>query len=130
MAKNWDTETAKDCRFPELQPDACQKCRDQDYCAAQRQISIFDLLNEAEPEPVDPKDWRPIRSGSKIGLTSYMPLVYPGTEHDTSEDKIDYVTFGTVDGVKAAIGCRTWLSNGVEEYEPIQYKPLRRRDEL
>ena len=127
MAENWDTETAKDCRFPELQPDACQKCRDQDYCAAQRQISIFDILREKEQDPVDPKDWRPIRSGSKIGLTSYMPLVYPVTDHDTSESAIECVTFGRVDDMPAVIGCRIWISNGIEEYEPIQYKPMNRR---
>lgn len=49
------------------------------------QITIFDILQqqETEPEQVGPHDWRPIRSGVRIGLTKFMPLVYPVTDHDT-----------------------------------------------
>ena len=57
-----------------------------------------------------------------------MPLVYPETDHDTSESAIECVTLGRVDDAPAVIGCRIWISNGIEEYEPIQYKPMHRRD--
>lgn len=92
------------------------------------QITIDEILKLTDPSPADPKEWRPIRSvRARICLTSYLPLVFPGTEHDTSASAIDYVTFGRVDDIPAEIGFRTWLSNGVEEYEPIQWRPITRR---
>lgn len=92
------------------------------------QITIDEILKLTEQDTSDTKEWRPIRYGARIGLTSYLPLIYPGTEHDTSESAIDYVTFGRVDDVPAAIGFQTWLSNGVEEYEPIQWRPITRKE--
>ena len=41
MGSNWDTETADNCRLPELLPAICQDCRDYAYCY--RQMSIEDL---------------------------------------------------------------------------------------
>ena len=38
------------------------------------QITIDEILKLTEPAPADPKEWRPIRSGARIGLTSYLPL--------------------------------------------------------
>ena len=39
-AKNWDTETADNCRLPELIPGICEQCRDYAYC--HRQLSLFE----------------------------------------------------------------------------------------
>lgn len=52
---NWDTETADNCRLPDLIPDICDRCRDYKYC--HRQLTIFDMAKEGERE----------RSGSKSG---------------------------------------------------------------
>ena len=35
MRKTWDTETADNCRLPELDPDICDTCRDYQYCHRQ-----------------------------------------------------------------------------------------------
>lgn len=46
MAKNWDTETADNCRLPELIPDICERCRDYAYC--HRQLTIEDMIEREE----------------------------------------------------------------------------------
>lgn len=38
--KNWDTETADNCRLPELIPGICERCRDYAYC--HRQLNLFE----------------------------------------------------------------------------------------
>lgn len=40
-AKNWDTETADNCRLPELIPRICEGCRDYLYC--HRQLTLDDI---------------------------------------------------------------------------------------
>ena len=47
-AKNWDTETADECRLPEFIPDACERCRC--YAYFHRQRTIEEMLEEEVAE--------------------------------------------------------------------------------
>ena len=46
--RNWDTETAKNCRLPELLPGICKGCRDDAYC--HRQLSFTDMEEDISHE--------------------------------------------------------------------------------
>lgn len=42
MPTNWDTETADNCRLPELIPGICDNCRDYRYCYKQTKLDLED----------------------------------------------------------------------------------------
>lgn len=44
MATNWDTKTAKKCGLPK---ECCDHCRNFDFCEANKQMNIFDLIPDA-----------------------------------------------------------------------------------
>lgn len=46
--RQWELETADNCKLPQLIPDICEKCRDYAYCHRQKTWEDFRRENSNE----------------------------------------------------------------------------------
>lgn len=88
-----------------------------------KQISIFEILKNMDPQ------WEEIKDDDLLKFDGIVPIVDPVTNVRRDASRIDKTFPGTVNGIPAIIGCRTWLrtlwtkDQFIEEFQPIQWRP-------